>query len=318
MVKLRQALDDDSDAPRFIETLPKRGYRFLMPVEVSASGVAGDDSASDDAISRKNTAVGDIGIGSIASGKEVPLTAADASAVRRTGWLRFISWPSRSLAAVACIGMVLWLIPIRWRAELMPAIFRMPIRSLAVLPLENLSGDAAQDYFADGMTDELTTSLARIDALRVVSRTTMIQYRRNQKSVPQIARELNVDAVIEGSVVRSGDKVRITTQLIDARLDRHLWAQSYERQLTDILEVQDAIAIDVASQVRTSMGTGGRGIAIASAAPRAPIRPNAYDDLLRGRDELNKRNVDAIKKAAEYFQRAIDDDPQYARAHAGD
>ena len=126
-----------------------------------------------------------------------------------------------------------------------------------------------------------------------------------------------MDAVIEGSVVRSGDKVRITTQLIDARLDRHLWAQSYERQLTDILEVQDAIAIDVASQVRTSMGTGGRGIAIASAAPRAPIRPNAYDDLLRGRDELNKQNVDAIKKAAEYFQRAIDDDPQYARAHAG-
>ena len=134
----------------------------------------------------------------------------------------------------------------------------MLIRSLAVLPLENLSGDAAQDYFADGMTDELTTSLARIDALRVVSRTTMIQYRRNQKPVPQIARELNVDAVIEGSVVRSGDEVRITTQLIDARLDRHLWAQSYERQLTNILEVQDAIAIDVASQVRTSMGTGAR------------------------------------------------------------
>ena len=111
MVKLRQALDDDSDAPRFIETLPKRGYRFLMPVEVSASGVAGDD-----AISGKDTAVGDIGIGSIASGKEVPLTTADASAVRRTGWLRrIISWPSRSLAAVACIGMILWLMPIRWR-----------------------------------------------------------------------------------------------------------------------------------------------------------------------------------------------------------
>jgi tetratricopeptide (TPR) repeat protein len=128
---------------------------------------------------------------------------------------------------------------------------------------------------------------------------------------------LNVDAVIEGSVVRSEGNVRITAQLIDARRDRHLWAQSYERPLTHILEVQDAIASDVASRVRTTLDNGIRSGSVAYASPRALIQPNAYDDFLRGRSELTKQNVDAIKKAAEYFQRAIDDDAQYARAYAG-
>ena len=127
-----------------------------------------------------------------------------------------------------------------------------------------------QDYFADGMTDELTASLARIDTLRILSRTTMNQYRRSHKPVPQIARELNVDGVIEGSVVRSGDKVGVTPQLIDARLDRHLWAQSYERQLTNILEVQDAIALDVASRYERPWV---RGLAeLQSPPPRSALR----------------------------------------------
>jgi TolB-like protein/Tfp pilus assembly protein PilF len=237
---------------------------------------------------------------------------------RRNPFPRLIHWTSLGLAAAACVVIGLSLLPSRWQGEWLPGIFRTPIRSLAVLPLENFSGDPGQDYFADGMTDELTTSLARIHSLRVVSRSTMNQYRRSPKSIPEIARELDVDAVVEGSVTRSGDNVRITTQLIDARRDRHLWAQSYERKLTDVLEVQDAIAIDVASQVNTSVGTGVRGLPVTFAAEaRPPIRPSAYDDFLRGRSELSKQNPEAMKKAAEYFRAAIDDDPQYARAYSG-
>jgi TolB-like protein/DNA-binding winged helix-turn-helix (wHTH) protein len=318
IVKLRQALADDADAPRFIETLPKRGYRFLVPVEVVADGLGGDGRSN---ASPKTTSghenQADVAIGSetIVSGGPAEI-AVDAAIPGREQLATIFRWTIRGLAAIACIGIVLWLMPAKWRDELMP-IVRPPIRSLAVLPLENLSGDPAQDYFADGMTDELTTSLARVRSLRVVSRTTMNQYRGGHKPVPQIARELNVDAVIEGSVVRLADKVRITAQLIDARRDRHLWAQSYERPLTDILEVQDAIAFDVASQVRTTLDNGARDGSIVSASPRASIQPNAYEDFLRGRSELNKQNVDAMKKAAEYFQRAIGDDAHYARAYAG-
>jgi TolB-like protein/DNA-binding winged helix-turn-helix (wHTH) protein/Tfp pilus assembly protein PilF len=321
MVKLRQALDDDADAPRFIQTLPKRGYRFSMAVEVSSTGVGANGRASDGSTAVSGPeyrAAGDIGGDGVDGGNDAARDPEHVTAIPRDGRLRrVIPWVSRSLATLACIGIVLWLMPMKWRDQLMPPIFRTPIRSLAVLPLDNFSGDPAQDYFADGMTDDLTTSLARIQSLRVVSRSTMNQYRKSPRPIPQIAHELNVDAVIEGSVVRWGDKVRITVQLIDARHDRHLWAQSYERQLTSILEVQDAIAMDVASQVQTSVGTLAHGSAIARAAPRAPIRPNAYDDFLHGRDEMNKQSVHAIRKAAEYFQQAIDDDPQYARAYAG-
>ncbi len=318
MVKLRQALDDDADAPRFIETLPKRGYRFLIPVEIVTSEDSGSAGAATAIRQLEDHHAGNA-IRNLASGENgVPgVNERDGSARTAAPAGRIIRWTTRGLAAVACVVVAIWLAPAAWRDQLLPPIFRPAIRSLAVLPLENLSGDPSQQYFADGMTDELTTSLARIQSLRVVSRTTMNQYRNSHKPIPEIAREVNVDAVIEGSVVRSGDKVRITTQLIDARRDRHLWAQSYEDTLTDVLEVQDMIALDVASQVRTNVGSGSRSFPVAFAAPRAPIRPNAYDDLLRGKSELTKQDPDAMKKAAEYFQAAIDEDPGYARAYAG-
>lgn len=321
MVKLRQALDDDADAPRFIETLPKRGYRFLIPVGIVASEASGDNGSAGvgTAIpSRENQNAGSAVSNSV-TGKNAgaDVIARDGSGQRAGPASRIMRWTTLGLAGVACVGIALWLAPGQWLDQLMPPIFRPPIRSLAVLPLENLSGDPSEQYFADGMTDELTTSLARIPSLRVVSRTTMNQYHDIHKSIPEIARELDVDAVIEGSVMRSGDKVRITTQLIDAHHDRHLWAQTYEDNLTDVVEVQDAIALDVASQVRTNVDSARRGFPVAFAAPRAPIRPSAYDDLLRGKSELTKQNPEAMKKAAEYFQAAIDDDPGYARAYAG-
>jgi TolB-like protein/DNA-binding winged helix-turn-helix (wHTH) protein/Tfp pilus assembly protein PilF len=294
IVKLRQALGDDAESPRFIETLPRRGYRFLVPVEnQEAASVLAAANTSD------------------------PIIASGISEDKEPDPVASPLRPHRNLLGVAlavCTALGLWLIPSSIRERLTGLRAARPsIQSLAVLPLENLSGDPGQDYFAVGMTDELTNNLARIRTLRVVSRTTAMQYQNTHKSIPEIARELNVDAVIEGSVVRSGDQVRITTQLIDARRDAHLWAQSYERPISNILNVQDSIALEIASQVRASLTADERGLFTA----RAPIRPNAYDDYLRGRNQLTKQNPDAIQKSVEYFEQAIDDDPQYARAYAG-
>src|SRR5262249_8068637 len=145
------------------------------------------------------------------------------------------------------VGVVIWG-EVRWRAK---ASFPVAeTHSIAVLPLANLSGDSGQDYFADGMTEELTTDLGKISSLKVISRTSAEKYRNSKKSATQIAQELNVEAIVEGSVLRSGNRVRITTQLIDAAHDKHIWAESYERDLGDVLAVQSTVALDIARQVR--------------------------------------------------------------------
>jgi TolB-like protein len=181
-----------------------------------------------------------------------------------------------------------------------------PIRSLAVLPLENLSGNPDQEYFADGITDELITELAHIPGLQVVSRTTVMQDKGNKKSLRQIAQELNVDAIVEGSVVRSGDRVRVTAQLIDARNDRHLWAQSYEEQMSDVLTLQDKVVREIASQTQTAL--------VLPDNSSARIDPEAYDAYLRGLYFLHLREA---HKSAGYFQQAIARDSSYAAAYAG-
>jgi TolB-like protein len=173
------------------------------------------------------------------------------------------------------------------------------------LPLANLSGDPTQDYFADGMTDELITELAHIPNLRVVSRTSVMLDKNAKKSLPDIARELGVDAIVEGSTVRSGNRVRITAQLIDARTDRHLWAQSFEGSATDILALQDSVAQQIASQAR---------LVLLPSPPRPSINPAAHDAYLRGRYFFNKQD---FPHSLEYFQKAIGLDPNYASAYAG-
>jgi TolB-like protein/tetratricopeptide (TPR) repeat protein len=199
---------------------------------------------------------------------------------------------------VLTLAAVSWLVAARLR--------RPPtIRSLAVLPLENLSGDPSQDYFADGMTDELITELAHIPNLRVVSRTSVMLDRNSRKALPEIARELGVDAIVEGSTMRSGNRVRITAQLIDGRSDRHLWAQSFEGPATDVLALQDSVAQQIATQAR---------LVLLPSPPRSPINPAAHDAYLRGRYFLNKQDV---PHSAEYFQKAISLDPRYASAYAG-
>ncbi|MBZ5514763.1 MAG: protein kinase [Acidobacteriia bacterium] len=187
------------------------------------------------------------------------------------------------------------------------------IESLAVLPLANLSGDPQQEYFADGMTDELITNLSKLSALRVISRTSVMQYKGVKKPLPQIARELNVDAVVEGSVLRSGDRVRITAQLLHAPTDRHLWAESYERNLRDVLALQSEVAQAIVREIRIKLTPQEQ----ARLARARPVNPEAYRLYLIGRFLWNKRTEEGFKQAIDNFQRALEIDPGYAPAYAG-
>jgi TolB-like protein/Flp pilus assembly protein TadD len=179
--------------------------------------------------------------------------------------------------------------------------------------LDNLSGDASQDYFADGMTDELITDLAQISALRVISRTSVMVYKGARKPLPQIARELNVDSVVEGSVQRFGDQVRITAQLIQAPADKHLWAESYEGNLRDALTLQKKVARAIAEQVRVEVTPQEQAVLKKATV----VNPEAYNSYLKGRYFWNKRTADGLKVALAYFNQAIDEDPKYATAYSG-
>ena len=187
------------------------------------------------------------------------------------------------------------------------------VKSLAVLPLTNLSRDPEQDYFADGMTEELITNLAKIGALKVISRTTAMRYKGTEKSLPEIARELNVDAVVEGSVLRVGERVRITAQLIHAATDTHLWAESYERDLRDVLALQSEAARAIASEIQVKLKPQER----VRLERTRRVDPEAHEALLKGRYHWNKWSPEGLQKGVEYFQQAIEKDPTYAAAYAG-
>jgi eukaryotic-like serine/threonine-protein kinase len=187
------------------------------------------------------------------------------------------------------------------------------IQSLAVLPLQNLSGDAGQEYFADGMTEELTTDLSKIGAVRVISRTSAMRYKGANKSLREIARELNVDGVVEGSVQRSGNRVKITAQLILASTDTHLWADSYERELQDVLALQDDVAKSIANEIKVKLTPGELTRLTSSRA----VNPEAYEAYLKGRYFWSKRTQEGEQKGLEYFQRAVSLDPGYAPAYSG-
>jgi TolB-like protein/Tfp pilus assembly protein PilF len=187
------------------------------------------------------------------------------------------------------------------------------IQSIAVLPLESLSNDPAQEYFADGMTDELVTDLASIGSLRVISRTSTLHYKGTRKTVPEIARELNVDAVVEGSVTRSPNKIRIRAQLIRAAPEEHLWAESYERDLSDVLVLQRDVATAIAAQIKINLTPEEK----ARFANARAINPDAYNAYLLGAFHSDKGNPASISKGIEYFQQAIRIDPSYAKAYAG-
>jgi TolB-like protein/DNA-binding winged helix-turn-helix (wHTH) protein/Flp pilus assembly protein TadD len=244
--------------------------------------------------------------------------AAPESAARRV-------WPRRWLIALSgALGLASIVIALGvggLRGRLMRTSPATRIQSLAVLPLENLSRDPEQDYFADGMTEELITDLAKINALHVISRTSAVHYKRSTKTLPQIAQELGVDAVIIGTVQRSGNRVRISAQLVAAGTDRHLWAESYERDVGDVLALQGEVASAIAEQIRVKLTPQEK----ARLTSIRPVNPQAQEAYLRGlfffnfgHDNLEvPRGVEALRRSIEYYQQAIKLDPNYAQAFAG-
>jgi TolB-like protein/DNA-binding winged helix-turn-helix (wHTH) protein/Flp pilus assembly protein TadD len=291
--KLRSALGDSAESPRFIETLPKRGYRFIADVSVADADVPPK---------RREPVAGDLP--DTDAGHKIP-GAGSAVGPKRP------PWPTRWGIVALALALSL-LIFFAWRLRSRDG-GPTGIRSLAVLPLENLSGEASQNYFADGMTDELITDLAQISALRVISRTSVMVYKGARKPLPQIARELNVDAVVEGTVLRSGDQVRITAQLIEASTDKHLWSQSYEGEVRDTLALQNRVASAIADQIRINL-TPQEQAALKNVKV---VNPDAYESYLKGRYFWDKRTPGGLKVALAYFNEAIEEDPKYAQAYSG-
>jgi TolB-like protein/Tfp pilus assembly protein PilF len=234
----------------------------------------------------------------------------EGPAFHSTRWARRLALAAVAAAAVLALLLTFNLAGLRDRL-FGPATPK--IDSIAVLPLDNLSGDPEQDYFVDGMTEALTAELSKIGALKVISRTSAMQYKDVKKPMPQIARELGVTGLIEGSVAREGDQVRVTVQLIHGPTDKHLWAESYQRELRGILALQSEVARAIARQVRVTVAPQEQ----ARLASTRPVNPEAYRHYLLGRHKWNKRTREGFEKAAEHFQQAIELDPTYAPAHSG-
>ena len=301
--RLREALGDSADNPRFIETLARRGYRFIYPVDVGAHGGAPP-------VAPVSAPAADVG-----AGLALPSGAQQAAPLQKRWRL--------ALAAMGIVGVLaallaLNVVGLRDRIlRTVGAVREPPLRidSIAVLPLENLSGDKEQEYFADGMTEELITSLGKIGSLRVISRTSVMRFKgaRPAGGLAEIAQKLNVDAVVEGSVMRSGDRVRITANLIHAPSDRHLWAESYDRDLRDVLALQGEIARAVADEVKAKLTPQEQ----TRLARSRPVNLEAHRLYMLGRFHWNKRTEEGLKNAIDHFQRTIQIDPAYAPAYAG-
>jgi TolB-like protein/DNA-binding winged helix-turn-helix (wHTH) protein len=291
---LRKALQDGEDGSRYIETVPTRGYRFIAEVR-ELGGIAQDSNALSGPTPSSQPSL------------EFPESAVPES-IRSRHLSPNLTYTVAALtlfAAVLIVTMLVWKQPHTAEPQ--------PIQSLAVLPLQNLSADPAQEYFADGMTEALITDLAKIPGLKVISRTSIMQYKDSHKKLPQIAQELAVDGIIEGAVLRSGDRVRITAQLVRAATDQHIWAETYERDLRDLVALQDEVSRSIARQIQ-------RQIALPSPrqmADSAAVTPQAREDYLKGRYFWNLRSQAGYLKAIAYFQAAVTEDPQYAQAYAG-
>lgn len=294
--KIRQVLNDDPQKPRFVETIPGMGYRFIAPVESAETKSQPVESIQ--APPSPTTAT-------TTTSKDALL---DRNPVSKERGVRRYSWIA-ILALLSLPGIGGWL---TWRHF---AEQRHAIRSIAVIPLQNLSGDPSQDYFADGMTEELITELARIESLRVRSHTSVMDYKGTKKHLPEIARELGVDAILEGSVIRENNNVRVTVQLLDGPADRHLWGEEYERPLNGVLNLQRDVSQAIAQEVRAKLtATQQARLHVAHV-----VNPAAYDDYLKGRFYFDNgfTKPDSLRKAQQFFEQSIQADPDFAQAYAG-
>jgi len=283
--QIRGALNDDADAPRYIETLPKRGYRFLATVEKLENPV----QTAHPAVASQQIAA-------------VPSTHPKVKRLR---------------LAVALVSVVLLISALLYFAKISNRFpFRTAaksIRSVAVLPFDNFSRDPEQQYFADGMTEALIAELGQIRDLRVPSRTSVMLYKRAKKPLRQIAQELTVDALLEGSVTRSGDRVEITVQLLDGLRDQHLWGGTYDRDFRDVLALQHELARAITAELKISFSPQEQQHLKSS----APVNADAYAAYLHGRYYWYKRTIEGFQKSIQYYEQAVAADPNYAPAYAG-
>jgi TolB-like protein/DNA-binding winged helix-turn-helix (wHTH) protein/Tfp pilus assembly protein PilF len=280
--KVRDALGDSSETPRYIETVARKGYRLRVPVEVVI------DTSNPSEVTEATI-----------------LTDLARVRPRFNGHLRRILLLVFTAGVIGAFGFRLSGFQTRTRQD-------PPIRSIAVLPLQDLSPDVGQEYFADGITDEIITNLAQTLPLRVISRSSVMRFKRTELPVAEIARELGVEAIVEGSVARSGDRVNVTVQLIDAAEDRHLWARTYERRLEDILTLESELSGAIASRISGTLTSQPTKLSVARTRD-----PQVYDLCLMGRYHWNRRTTTDLVKAEAYYQRAIAADPTYAPAFAG-
>ncbi len=302
MSALRRALGEGPNEYQYVETVPRRGYRF----------VAGVTERWDDGIqspARESTEEAD-DKQSVADNARQTSTPSQAAA--SGPGLLFQPWALALIGLLSVSALLLVLNVSGLRDRLLGKVNPVSIQSLAVLPLENLSNDTSQDYFGDGMTEALITDLAKIGAVRVMSRSSVMKYKGARKPLSEIGRELNVDAVLTGSVVRSGERVRITVQLVHAATDRNLWADSYERDLRDVLALQREVARDIVDQVSIKL----RPQEQVQTGSIRPVNPAAYDLYLRGRYYLNRQNKDDNEAAITALEHAVATDPSFAAAYA--
>ena len=272
VLHLRETLGDSADNPQFIETLPRKGYRFVASVTQEQPEVPTVEMPSTERRAR-------LGLWAVSLVVLLALALVVIANVGGTGdWISDRSHPISQITA------------------------------LAVIPLENLSGNPDEEYFADGMTDELITDLAKTSSARITSRTSVMRYKETRKSVREIGRELNVDAVVEGTVTRSGDRVRITAQLIQVATDMHLWAETYERNVDEVLHLQGEVATDIARRISTVVRPLDQG---------RTVNPHAYGLYLKGRYYFYQYTTEGWLQAIDYFNRALELDPQFAPAYAG-
>ena len=297
---LRQALGESGGGTKFIETVPKRGYRFVAEVrevnnnrQAELLTQAAARPTHEHQPPRENHE------------QSLPLPPPMQVQVKRFNkhWIALVGVPLLVLAAIVYVVLT------RQRSRsATPA-----VRSIVVLPFQNLSGDASQDYLVDGVTDALIGDLAQIGALRVISRTSAMHYKGTNKSLPEIAKELNVDAVVEGTVQRSGERVHVRAQLIHAASDSHLWAADYDRDSRDILDLQSEVARAIASEVSIKITPAEQRLLV----PKRTIARAAIDNYLQGRYFWNRRTEEDMRKAIGYFEAAISADANYAQAYAG-
>jgi TolB-like protein/DNA-binding winged helix-turn-helix (wHTH) protein/Flp pilus assembly protein TadD len=294
--KLRDVLGDSAEKPRFIETIPRRGYRFvgrlanLRPAVFPS--IAEESKGSPE---QEN------------SGSNAPAPAVLAS--QRAFPVKH--WKAL-LTGVAALAVLLAALVV-YRSSSTKGGKQRPIKSLAVLPLTNLSGDATQEYLADGMTEALIGRLSEIHNLRVISRTSVTRFKDTHLSVPEIARTLQVDAIVEGSVIRDGSRIRVHAQLIRAATDEHFWSEAYDRELRDVLSLQSDVAQSIARKVEVTI-TGEEHARLSSVRT---VDPEAYEAYLKGRYYWNKRTADSMPRAALYFEQAISKDPGYGAGYSG-